>query len=72
MERGHLEDPGAGGRIILKWILERLGGRGLCWCGSGWGRVAGSIKCGGISLLAEELLAFQEGLCSEQLGLTVV
>jgi hypothetical protein len=31
MERGHLEDPGAGGRIILKWILERLGGGGVVY-----------------------------------------
>jgi hypothetical protein len=22
----HLEDPGVDGRIILKWIFERLGG----------------------------------------------
>jgi hypothetical protein len=25
-----LEDPGVGGRIILKWIFERLGG-GMDW-----------------------------------------
>jgi hypothetical protein len=24
--RNHLEDPGVDGRIILKWIFERLGG----------------------------------------------
>jgi hypothetical protein len=24
--RNHLEDPGVGGRIILKWTCERLGG----------------------------------------------
>jgi hypothetical protein len=24
-----LEDPGVDGRIILKWIFERLGGRGV-------------------------------------------
>ena len=30
MERIHLENPGLSGTIILKWILKRLGGRGLC------------------------------------------
>jgi hypothetical protein len=28
-ERAQLKDPGAGGRIILKWILGTLRGRGL-------------------------------------------
>jgi hypothetical protein len=26
-----LEDPGVEGRIILKWIFERLGGGGAVW-----------------------------------------
>jgi hypothetical protein len=34
--RNHLEDSGVDGRIILKWIFERLhGGQGLDQSGSG-------------------------------------
>jgi hypothetical protein len=42
-----LEDPGVNGRIILKWIFERLDrGHGLNQSGSGQGQVAGSCECG--------------------------
>jgi hypothetical protein len=39
-EGDHLEVPGIDGRIILKWIFERLGGRaqtGLVWLRIGTG-----------------------------------
>jgi hypothetical protein len=45
-----LEDPGVDGRIILKWIFERLDG-GMGWidlvgfCEYG-DELSGSIKCG--------------------------
>jgi hypothetical protein len=34
-ERDHLEDVGVDGRVMLKWMLNRLGGHGLNSCGSG-------------------------------------
>ena len=45
-EKGdHLEDPGVDGRVILRWIFERLyGGYRLDQSGSGQREVAGSYK----------------------------
>jgi hypothetical protein len=43
--RNHLEDPGVGGRIILKWIFERMGvgaQTGLIWLRIGTG---GELLC---------------------------
>jgi hypothetical protein len=36
-ERGHYEDQEVGGRIILKWILERK--NGIIWTGMIWLRI---------------------------------
>jgi hypothetical protein len=36
-ERGHLEDPGVGERIILRWIFRKWGVR--AWTGSIWLRI---------------------------------
>jgi hypothetical protein len=49
-----LEDPGVDGRIILKWIFERLGGGCVDWIDLAQDRdscvygdkPSGSIKCG--------------------------
>jgi len=37
MERDHLEDPGIGGRIILRWIFRQWDVR--AWTGSMWLRI---------------------------------
>ena len=30
-ERDHLEDPGVGGRVILRWIFRKWEGGGMDW-----------------------------------------
>jgi len=46
-ERGHLEDPDADGRIILRWIFRKWDvGHGLDRAGSEQGKFAGTYKCG--------------------------
>jgi hypothetical protein len=45
-EGGHLKNPDVNGRIILKWIFEKLGEHGLDRSGSGYGQVAGCCECG--------------------------
>jgi hypothetical protein len=47
-EGDHFEDPGVDGRIILKWIFERLDGGGVDWMDLAqdrdrWRAVAGSV-----------------------------
>ena len=72
-EGDNLEDPGVDGWIITKWILEKWGG-GMEWVdlaqdGDRWRAVVNAVMNhwvpynAGISWLAEDLLASQEGLC---------
>jgi hypothetical protein len=59
-ERDHLEDPCVDGRIILRWIFRKYGGRhGMDRSGSGQGQKAGCCKCDSEpsdSIQREELL----------------
>ena len=56
----HFDVRGVDGRIILKWILEKLnGGYGLDQSGSRQGQVAGSSECGdepSVSIKCREFL----------------
>ena len=74
LDRDHVEDPGVDGRIILRWIFRKWDGLawiGLIWLGIGtggghlitWQWTFRFRKMRGISLLAENRLASQEGLC---------
>ena len=79
-ERGHLENLDVDGRIILKCLLRIWVGRhGRDWSGSGYWQLACSCECGHeplgsvkrqeISRLADDRLAFQEGLyCTGHVG----
>jgi hypothetical protein len=76
--RDYLEDLDVDGRIILEWLLKKYVGK--LWNGFTWLSIGTSYKVLwtrwwtfrfherlGISLLAEQLLASQEGLCSMEL-----
>jgi hypothetical protein len=45
-EGDHKEDQDIRGRIILKWILDRMGWYGLDCSALGWGPVEGSCEHG--------------------------
>jgi hypothetical protein len=62
-ERHHLEDLGVDGRIILRCIFRNWDVR--AGTGSSWLKIGtGGAHMRGISWLAENRLASQEGLCS--------
>jgi hypothetical protein len=54
-----LKDPGVDGRVILKWIFERLD-RGMDWINLAQGLVAGSCECGDEPLVAIKCGEFLE------------
>jgi hypothetical protein len=77
--RNHLKDRIVDGRIILKWILENWNGGGmdsidLVQNRDRWRAVVNAVmnlraaKIAGNFLITEDLLAFQEGLCSMELA----
>jgi len=41
-ERNHSNEVGVDGRIILEWILEKLGGK--LWTGCLWLRIGSSVR----------------------------
>jgi hypothetical protein len=73
----HFKDIRVNGRIILKWIFEKwdMGWTGSIWLRTGTGggllcmrqRTFGFHRMQGISWVAQELLASQEGLCPMEL-----
>jgi hypothetical protein len=68
-DRDHLEYEDIGGRMILKWILERHDG--MMWTGSVSGGLLWSFRCHkvlGISWVAKWLEAFQEVINSMELA----
>jgi hypothetical protein len=76
--RDHVEEPGIGGRILLKWIFkQRVGGMSQIELAQNRDRwqilvnVVVNLQVlynARISWLAENLLASQEGFCSMELG----
>ena len=72
-KRDHINDLVLDRRIILEWILKTWEGRhGLSWADSWWLDVNAVMKFrahkkSGISWIAEDLVASEEGLCSMEL-----